>query len=103
MRTFPLASPAPAGCGVTALAVAGCGVTAPAVAGCGVTAPAVAGCGVTAPGSRNPAAGSSVAMVIRGWPTATTAPGAAWILATAPAKGTGTSTAAFAVSTSTIG
>ena len=41
-------------------------------------------------------------MVISGWPTATTAPGAAWISATAPANGTGTSTAALAVSTSTI-
>jgi hypothetical protein len=50
-----------------------------------------------------PLAVSSAEMLIRGWPTATTAPGAAWIFATAPANGTGTSTAAFAVSTSTTG
>ena len=76
MRTFPLAS--------AAAVLAG------------------AGPGVTVPGSRNPAAGSSAVMVISGCPTATTAPGLAWISATAPAYGTGTSTAALAVSTSTI-
>jgi hypothetical protein len=55
--------------------------------------------GVTMPGSRRPAA--SLTTLISGAPTGTTCPSRACRAATRPANGTGTSTAAFAVSTST--
>src|SRR3954467_6287398 len=86
-------------------AACGPGSTKPAAGGFGTMSP-ISGCslatGAVATGSSGPAPGSvSTGMI--GAPPATVAPASWWISCTTPAYGDGTSTAALAVSTSTIG
>src|SRR4051812_25618684 len=79
----------------TSVKAGGFGTMSP-ISGCSLTGDAVA------TGSSAPAPGS-VSNVMIGEPTSTVAPASWWISCTTPAYGDGTSTAAFAVSTSTIG